>query len=486
MEDELEDKIFYQTYSSHMKLFSKFIVGLPLNSTYFGYVWRMLRLYILKPEVIFCSLFLIIILFYLQTLDLWSRSLLGKLHFSLGRSASKVQKLQFFVSTNDVGKSSWELKENSVAAFAVQGRRPKMEDRFVVNENIDKTGVSLYAVFDGHGGEFAANYARDNLVNNLNNKVIELKKLISKGVKEKSTIYVPSSGIKYPSSPRLDSKKLTDNDGVRKQSFRKTASQTDECYSKKTITSIVTDPLLLEKLDSLNRPITREVRPTRPGLNVQITAPAVETYLDSNYNINYGRLLTDEVLAADRLLVEAAKKTMDVAGTTALIALIEGSQLIVANVGDSRGVMCDSKGNAIPLSFDHKPQQMRERKRIKEAGGFITFNGVWRVAGILATSRALGDYPLKDKRLVIADPDILTFNLADHRPQFLILASDGLWDTFTNEEAVSFIKERLEEPHYGAKSITLQAYYRGSLDNITVLVINLSDHNWNDTMTKKT
>lgn len=128
---------------------------------------------------------------------------------------------------------------------------------------------------------------------------------------------------------------------------------------------------------------------------------------------------------------------------------------------------------------------MRERKRIKEAGGFITFNGVWRVAGILATSRALGDYPLKDKRLVIADPDILTFNLADHRPQFLILASDGLWDTFTNEEAVTFIKERLGESHFGAKSITLQAYYRGSLDNITVLVINLSEHKWNDTITKK-
>lgn len=129
---------------------------------------------------------------------------------------------------------------------------------------------------------------------------------------------------------------------------------------------------------------------------------------------------------------------------------------------------------------------MRERKRIKEAGGFITFNGVWRVAGILATSRALGDYPLKDKRLVIADPDILTFNLADHKPQFLILASDGLWDTFSNEEAVSFIKERLGEPHFGAKSITLQSYYRGSLDNITVIVINLRNHVWhNTTMSKK-
>jgi protein phosphatase 1L len=49
---------------------------------------------------------------------------------------------------------------------------------------------------------------------------------------------------------------------------------------------------------------------------------------------------------------------VQITGTTALIALLEGSQVIVANVGDSRGVMCDSKGNAIPLSFDHKPQQV--------------------------------------------------------------------------------------------------------------------------------
>lgn len=114
---------------------------------------------------------------------------------------------------------------------------------------------------------------------------------------------------------------------------------------------------------------------------------------------------------------------------------------------------------------------MRERKRIKEAGGFIEFNGVWRVAGILATSRAMGDYPLKDRKLVIADPDILTFELSDHKPMFIVLASDGLWDTFSNEEAVAFIKERLDEPLYGAKSITLQSYYRGSVDNISVIVV---------------
>ncbi|XP_032689256.1 protein phosphatase 1L-like [Odontomachus brunneus] len=127
----------------------------------------------------------------------------------------------------------------------------------------------------------------------------------------------------------------------------------------------------------------------------------------------------------------------------------------------------------------------RERRRINKAGGLVTFNGVWRVAGILATSRALGDYPLKDKKLVIADPDILTFDLNDHKPMFIILASDGLWDTFSNEEAVAFIKEHINEPHFGAKSITLQSFLRGSADNITVVVINLKNRQDNVSESEK-
>jgi len=97
------------------------------------------------------------------------------------------------------------------------------------------------------------------------------------------------------------------------------------------------------------------------------------------------------------------------------------------------------------------------------------------VAGILATSRALGDYPLKERQYVIAEPDILTFDLNNVRPKFLILATDGLWDCFSNEEAVAYIQERLDEPHFGAKSIILQAYYKGSLDNITVLIVKFDE-----------
>ncbi|XP_022919119.2 protein phosphatase 1L [Onthophagus taurus] len=466
MEDELDDKIIYQTYVSHMKIMSRIAWGLPVNLsplTCASYLWKMLKIYVLKPEIFVFGLVVFVLVMYVQTVQLWSANLLGRLQYTLGKTEkSRIQKLNLF-AIGDVEKSSWELKNGPVAAYAVQGRRPKMEDRFVINNDINKTGVSLFAVFDGHGGEFAANYAKDKLIQNLHNKIVEIKGLIKGDPVKVVKSEVCEEEKKDPEKP------VTPNLQERRKSFRKTSSTTDECIKG---AKEITDPELLNKLDNI-RPISREIKPSK----LEVLKKSKPTdYFDRFGTIDYAKLITDEVLAADQLLVETAKKSMDVAGTTALIAILEGFKLIVGNVGDSRGVMCDSKGNAIPLSFDHKPQQMRERKRIKEAGGFVSFNGVWRVAGILATSRALGDYPLKDKKLVIADPDILTFDLSYHKPQFVILASDGLWDTFSNEEAVAFVKERLNESDFGAKSITLQSFYRGSLDNISVIVINFKDN----------
>ncbi|XP_009199689.1 protein phosphatase 1L isoform X3 [Macaca nemestrina] len=190
-----------------------------------------------------------------------------------------------------------------------------------------------------------------------------------------------------------------------------------------------------------------------------------------NSVLSYQTILEQQILSIDREMLEKLTVSYDEAGTTCLIALLSDKDLTVANVGDSRGVLCDKDGNAIPLSHDHKPYQLKERKRIKRAGGFISFNGSWRVQGILAMSRSLGDYPLKNLNVVIPDPDILTFDLDKLQPEFMILASDGLWDAFSNEEAVRFIKERLDEPHFGAKSIVLQSFYRGCPDNITVMVV---------------
>uniref|UniRef100_A0A671XUF8 Protein phosphatase 1L n=1 Tax=Sparus aurata TaxID=8175 RepID=A0A671XUF8_SPAAU len=186
---------------------------------------------------------------------------------------------------------------------------------------------------------------------------------------------------------------------------------------------------------------------------------------------SYASILEQRILTVDREMLDKLSANHDEAGTTCLMALLSDRELTVANVGDSRGVLCDKDGNAVALSHDHKPYQLKERKRIKRAGGFISFNGSWRVQGILAMSRSLGDYPLKNLNVVIPDPDIMTFDLDKLQPEFMILASDGLWDAFSNEEAVRFVRERLDEPHFGAKSIVLQSFYRGCPDNITVMVV---------------
>ena len=53
-------------------------------------------------------------------------------------------------------------------------------------------------------------------------------------------------------------------------------------------------------------------------------------------------------------------------GSTALVAILDTArgQLAVANVGDSRGILCDAKGTVIPLSFDHKPQQVSKLSKV--------------------------------------------------------------------------------------------------------------------------
>jgi len=154
------------------------------------------------------------------------------------------------------------------------------------------------------------------------------------------------------------------------------------------------------------------------------------------------------------------------AGSTASTAILVGDRLLVANVGDSRAVICRG-GNAIAVSRDHKPDQTDERQRIEDAGGFVMWAGTWRVGGVLAVSRAFGDRLLK--QYVVADPEIQEEKI-DNSLEFLILASDGLWDVVTNEEAVAMVQP-IDEPEQAAKKLMHEAYQRGSADNITIVVV---------------
>ncbi|KTF93321.1 hypothetical protein cypCar_00004142 [Cyprinus carpio] len=134
-------------------------------------------------------------------------------------------------------------------------------------------------------------------------------------------------------------------------------------------------------------------------------------------------------------------------GTTAVVALIRGKQLIVANAGDSRCVVSE-KGKAVDMSYDHKPEDELELTRIKNAGGKVTMDG--RVNGGLNLSRAIGDHFYKrnkalppEEQMISALPDVkvLTLN-EDH--EFMVIACDGIWNVMSSQEVVDFVNERLK------------------------------------------
>ncbi|MBA0738129.1 hypothetical protein Gogos_011537 [Gossypium gossypioides] len=154
------------------------------------------------------------------------------------------------------------------------------------------------------------------------------------------------------------------------------------------------------------------------------------------------------------------------AGSTASTAVLLGDRLLVANVGDSR-VVASRAGSAVPLSVDHKPDRSDERLRIENAGGFIIWAGTWRVGGILAVSRAFGDKLLKP--YVVAEPEIQVEEEIDG-VDFIIIASDGLWNVLSNEDAVALV-QHITDAEAAARKLIKEAYARGSSDNITCVVV---------------
>ncbi|KAA8533628.1 hypothetical protein F0562_030938 [Nyssa sinensis] len=127
-------------------------------------------------------------------------------------------------------------------------------------------------------------------------------------------------------------------------------------------------------------------------------------------------------------------------GSTAVVAVVGEEELVVANCGDSRAVLSRG-GVAIPLSNDHKPDRPDELERIEFAGGRVINWDGHRVLGVLATSRSIGDHYLKP--FVISEPEV-TVNERTDADEFLILASDGLWDVISNEVACEVVRRCLD------------------------------------------
>lgn len=138
-------------------------------------------------------------------------------------------------------------------------------------------------------------------------------------------------------------------------------------------------------------------------------------------------------------------------GTTAVTLVKQGQSLVIGNIGDSRAVlgMRDEKNSlhAVQLTVDLKPNLPAEAQRIrKRRGRVFALRDEPEVARVwmpnsdtpgLAMARAFGDFCLKDFGL-ISVPDVSHHRLSE-KDEFVVLASDGIWDVLSNEEVVDIV-----------------------------------------------
>ncbi|XP_077245590.1 putative protein phosphatase 2C 25 [Tasmannia lanceolata] len=200
---------------------------------------------------------------------------------------------------------------------------------------------------------------------------------------------------------------------------------------------------------------------------------------------NMDKNVMDEVIKREDEEIEEAVKsgylTTDMeflkeevpSGTCCVTALIRNGDLIVSNAGDCRAVISRG-GVAEALTIDHRPSRKDERDRIEGLGGYVNIcHGVWRIEGTLAVSRGIGDLNLK--QWVTAEPETRILRI-EPDCEFLILASDGLWDTVSNQEAIdmarpSCVGTSMPTALSACKKLANLSVTRGSADDITVMII---------------
>lgn len=124
MEDDLEEKVLKQACASQMKLLSRFAVGLfnrPGNSSFTHFLKLLLR-----PEVFLIAIVIFVFCFYLQAIELNANGFINRISNTLKFKTNR-SKISFTSSLAE--KDSWQEVKTQSAVYAVQGRRPRMEDR---------------------------------------------------------------------------------------------------------------------------------------------------------------------------------------------------------------------------------------------------------------------------------------------------------------------------------------------------------------------
>ena len=329
-----------------------------------------------------------------------------------------------------------------------QGKRKYMEDSVLV-------GNDCLAVFDGHGGKKVSQYLKLNLL-----AEIQLAKMVF-GKSNES----PSNNKEYDSS--------SDNsDSIRDDPKPSPVSSTLAMSTKDYM------EVLAMSLDKLDQDVQRISHWSFQG------STAVVLLLHETK-----RPLPFFASLEESPTTTVSKTSKSKASKPQLRPMPQGppsldQTLIVANIGDSRAIL-SRQGRPVPLSRDHKPDDPEEKAHIEALGGQVTVRGtIARVNGNLSLSRAIGDKA--ERPFVRATPEFTTIPIQKD-DDFVVVATDGLWDVFNNWEVVDFILKRSNArkvSNNGARAqadgdreneitraLVQEALDRGSNDNISVIIL---------------
>jgi len=137
----------------------------------------------------------------------------------------------------------------------------------------------------------------------------------------------------------------------------------------------------------------------------------------------------------------------------------------LGNVGDTR-IVLNRGGKAIRLSVDHKPGSPDEEDRIRALGGYV-IGETYRVNGLLAVSRAIGDFYMHP--WVTVDPYLNEVELKKE-DEYLIMGCDGVWDEVDDQRAVDLLGAD-RNPFLMSSKLRDYSYLLGSDDNISANII---------------
>eukprot|EP00008_Paramoeba_atlantica_P004497 CAMPEP_0201486404 /NCGR_PEP_ID=MMETSP0151_2-20130828/10468_1 /ASSEMBLY_ACC=CAM_ASM_000257 /TAXON_ID=200890 /ORGANISM="Paramoeba atlantica, Strain 621/1 / CCAP 1560/9" /LENGTH=565 /DNA_ID=CAMNT_0047871023 /DNA_START=253 /DNA_END=1950 /DNA_ORIENTATION=- len=242
--------------------------------------------------------------------------------------------------------------------------------------------------------------------------------------------------------------------------------------------------------------------------------PYVIFQLSSDPDVKLKELLVQAFEKVDEHFQRLAANRKLFSGSTVTAVLKNENRLYAANVGDSGAFLC-RKSKHVSLYQKHTPDDESEKQRVKDSGGSVVWwGGGWRVNGQYGVSRSIGD--LKQKKSIIATPFVTEMELTDE-DEFVVIASDGLWDVLDENETIEMVytwqeemerkKKRREQrkekggeeekettkdegkgdkekkkrkkkkkPKKIAQILAAEAISRGSRDNISVIVVFLRDN----------